>query len=114
LQDEIFLDLINLLQEMFLRHVEMAFTKELIDEVTYRRFVTETCEARTEDEVFDHFQRLYADLKEIMRSHLLMRIVKGAEFIESIDTKDARYQAAMAKYDALCKELRDFDARESA
>jgi len=99
---------------MFLRHVEMAFAKEKIDEVTYRRFVSETCEAQTEDEVFDHFQGIYTQLKEIMRNNLLTRIAKGAEFIESIGTQDPRYKSAIAKYDALCKELNAFDARESA
>ncbi|BAU28204.1 hypothetical protein DFP93_101281 [Aneurinibacillus soli] len=36
----------------------------------------------------------------------LERVVKGAEFIASLPTGDARYKPAMVKYDKLCEEAR--------
>ena len=41
---------------------------------------------------------------------LLAQIVKGAQFIESIDRTDQRYDAAMKKYNRLCEQAQKLRA----
>jgi len=45
------------------------------------------------------------------RENLLKRIVKGAEFIESLPKGDKRLPAAWRKYDSLCEDLLKIDGR---
>lgn len=45
------------------------------------------------------------------RETLLNRIVKGAEFIESLPKSDKKLAAAWRKYDSLCDELMKIDGR---
>lgn len=110
--DEMVQELISRFQEMFARHAEMAFQQGRIDEFAYRKFLSEPCTATTREEVFDHYESMYNDLLQMLRNNLLYRIVRGAEFIESLDKNDPRYERAMAKYDRLVEELQAFDERE--
>lgn len=47
------------------------------------------------------------------RDILLSRIVKGAEFIESLPKDDKRLSAAWRKYDGLCADLFKMDGRSN-
>lgn len=112
--DTVALDLRNQFQEMFSRHVELAFQHKQMDELTYRRFMTEICMEETIEGVFSHYESLYSNLKTYLRNQLLDRIIKGAEYIESREVDDPYREAAMKKYDRLVEELQEFDRRESA
>lgn len=112
--DTVALDLRNQFQEMFSRHVELAFQHKQMDELTYRRFMTEICSEETIEGVFTYYENLYAKLKTYLRNQLLDRIIKGAEYIENREPNDPYRTAAMRKYDKLVEELQAFDARESA
>lgn len=48
-------------------------------------------------EVSEDLERKYIDL--------LDRIVKGAVFIENLDSGDARYKRALERYDKYCADL---------
>lgn len=45
------------------------------------------------------------------RELLLNRIVKGAEFIESLPKGDAKHKPAMQRYNSLCDDLMRMDGR---
>lgn len=47
-------------------------------------------------------------------THLLERIVKGAEFLDNPLIKETDYERGMKKYDRLCEEVRAYrtNARE--
>jgi hypothetical protein len=45
--------------------------------------------------------------KELLACGIETRLVKGAEYIESIGKEHPHYEAAMRKYDKLCDELEE-------
>ncbi|MFW5437095.1 hypothetical protein [Paenibacillus apiarius] len=101
------IELINRYQEMFNRQVEQAFQVGEMDEDTYREFMSEACTSDNVDDIYNHFYNLFTQLVEYHQGRLSERIIKGAEFIESIGKDDPKYEAAMRKYDALCSMLQE-------
>lgn len=82
-----------------------AFEAKTIDEVTYRRLSASVHEV--DGNVFDYFVRLLDEFMEAGEAALLDRIMKGAEFIDSLSPDDHRREKAVKKYDTLCEQFQN-------
>lgn len=101
-------------QEILIRQVEAAHEKGDMEPDIYMLFMSKVCEADTREGIYDHFQGAFDELADYHENRLQERIIKGAEYIESIGTKHKHYQAAVQKYDRLCQELQEQKERRRA
>lgn len=99
-------------QIIFVSHLENALKNSQIDEHTFTRLKSRACIAQTQDEILDHFEQIFRELVRYHQEHLRQRILKGAEFIDSLGSDDPRKLPAMEKYDGLCKQLTESEDRE--
>ncbi|OPG98640.1 hypothetical protein B2I21_09890 [Chryseobacterium mucoviscidosis] len=93
-------------QIMLVSHLENALKNGRIDEHTFTRLKSQGCIAQTHDEILDHFEGSFRELLAYYQDRLRERIVKGAEFIDSLSPTDPRWEPALEKYDRLCEQLR--------
>lgn len=93
------------LQKMLFSQIDAAKKAGEMDEVTHQSIVNRFCEERTRSGVLDHYAKLFREIEEYHYHRLLHRLIKGAEFIESIDQTDSRYVKAMQKYDAISEKV---------
>lgn len=99
-------------QIILVSHLENALKNGHIDEHTFTRLKSQGCIAQTQDEILDHFERIFCELVSYYQEHLRQRILKGAAFIDSLSPADPRRIPAMEKYDGLCKQLQESEDRE--
>ncbi|MFS0858314.1 hypothetical protein [Paenibacillus taichungensis] len=98
-------------QIMLVSHLENALKNGRIDEHTFTRLKSQGCIAQTHDEILDHFERVFHELLSYYQERLRERILKGAEFIDSLSPSDPRREPALVKYDKLCEELKESEIR---
>ncbi|MEK4512882.1 hypothetical protein [Paenibacillus sp. FSL K6-2524] len=105
-EKSLIIELIDYYQEVLNRQVNIALEHKEMDDQTYIGFISEECTEETVDAVYDHFEILFISLMEYHRERLWQRILKGAEFIDSLDKSDPRFYKAVEKYDALCEKYK--------
>ncbi|MUG24916.1 hypothetical protein GNQ08_21360 [Paenibacillus macerans] len=98
-------------QELLLRQVEGAYRKGEMEPDAYLNFLSVVCEADTRNGIYDHFEGVFGDLIDYHEERLQARILKGAEYIESIGPQHPKYAAAVRKYNALCEKLQEQQGR---
>lgn len=98
------------LQDMLLRQIDTAKAAGEMDEFTHQSIVNRFCEEKTRSGVLDYYAKIFSEIEEYHYHHLLHRLIKGAEFIESITTTDPRYVKAMQKYDAISVKVESYKA----
>lgn len=81
------------------RMINNAFETKQIDEVTYRRLCVQIAEYSDSD--LDYMDHVLQNLQDSLETNMLDRLVRGAEFIESIDETDRRYEPATKKFEEL-------------
>lgn len=96
------------MQDMLLRQIDTAKAAGEMDEVTHQSFVSMFCEERTRSGVLDYYEKLFHELEEYHYHHLLHRLQKGAEYIESIDKANPMYAKAVKKYDAISDKIQSY------
>ncbi|GIP55920.1 hypothetical protein [Paenibacillus vini] len=106
--------LIERYQEILMRQVEAAYEKGDMEPDVYMLFMSKVCEAETKEEAYDYYQDVFAELADYHEDRLQARILKGAEYIESIGPEHPHYTAAMKKYDDLCEQLNEQKERRRA
>ncbi|MNJ25683.1 hypothetical protein D3C77_201360 [compost metagenome] len=106
--------LIALYQEILIRQVEAAHEKGDMEPDIYMLFMSKVCESDTREGIYDHFQTVFDELADYHEGRLQERIIKGAEYIESIGPDHKHYHAAVQKYDRLCQELQEQKERRRA
>ncbi|OAB46563.1 hypothetical protein [Paenibacillus antarcticus] len=94
-------------EEVFIRQIELAYESKKMDELTYRKFRSERCNAETSDEIYDYYQQLFIRLANYHQEQLQARIIKGAEYIDLIGPTHPHYSAALRKYETLCQRLKE-------
>jgi len=98
-------------QETFDRFLYSMFEQKEIDEFTYKRLSAEELPKDSFHDFIDSLNKLISEMLEVSQRNKLNQILKGAEFIESIEKSDSRYDLAMKKYDSLCDDYRGLKAR---
>lgn len=97
-------------QEEVINLLETSKKLGKIDEVTHKRLLLETCDAKDWEGVFDHYLRLWGDIVSILANFeeqaIYNRLIKGAEMIEKETDPDKRRQY-LAVYSALEKRLEE-------
>ncbi|WP_429352106.1 hypothetical protein [Paenibacillus sp. 4624] len=99
-------------QTILVKHIETALINGQVDEHTAIRLKSQGCIYQTRDEILDHFEVIFRELVNYYQERLRHRILKGAEFIDSLAPDDPRRIPAMDKYDGLCKQLNESEDRE--
>lgn len=94
---------IDEIQAMVEQVIIGAYKHKDIDEVSYRRLTAEVNEVHGDPH--DYFNGVLQRTLDAMEIMTLEQIQKGAEFIESINPDDPRYNRAMKRYDTLCEKL---------
>lgn len=81
-----------------------------IDEVSYKRFLLETCNAMEWDQIFEHFAKLWGDIVEMLTNHeinsLEQRLIKGSYMIDA-ELDQSRRSQMMEVYNELDKKLNE-------
>ncbi|MDK8188993.1 hypothetical protein QP794_02690 [Paenibacillus sp. UMB7766-LJ446] len=98
-------------QTILVRHIETSLNNGQVDEHTAARLKSQGCIYLTRDEILDHFEGIFRELVTYYQDRLRERIVKGAEFIDSLAPDDPRRMPAMEKYDGLCMQLKESEGR---
>lgn len=106
--------LIERYQEILMRQVEAAYEKGDMEPDVYMLFMSKVCEAETKGEVYEYYQDVFAELADYHENRLQERIIKGAEYIESIGPDHPKYRAALKRYDSLCDQLQEQKERRRA
>lgn len=92
-------------QNVLIRQVEGAHERGRMKSDMYLYFLSQVCEVNTRNEIFDHFEVVFNELAEYHENQLQERIIRGAEFIDSIGPEHPQYKAAIQKYNLLCEQL---------
>ncbi|MDQ0169159.1 hypothetical protein [Paenibacillus tundrae] len=100
-------------QIILISHLENALKNGNIDEHTFTRLKSQGCIAQTQDEILDHFERIFGELVSYHQERLRERVIKGAAFIDGLAPDDPRRILALEKYDGLCKQLKESEEREN-
>lgn len=81
-----------------------------IDEVSYRRFMFETCDFTDWDNIFEHFAKIWGDIVEILTNHeinsLEQRLIKGSYMIDA-ELDQSRRSQMLEVYNDLEKKLNE-------
>ncbi|WP_068778199.1 hypothetical protein [Paenibacillus sp. GM2] len=92
-------------QDTLIRQVEMALQSDHMEPDVYLNFLSKVCKAETSTGIYDHFEVIFDELVDYHEGRLQERIIKGAEFIESIGPHHPKYEAAVQRYNMLCEQL---------
>lgn len=104
---------IEWMQSMVESRVNEAYKDKVIDESNYIRLSADVGEIYGHP--YDHFGRIAEEIRDAYEVDLLDKLVKGGEFIDNTPSDDPRYSRAVAKYDRLSEQFRNYKERtESA
>ena len=98
-------------QAMMMQHLEGALKNDYIDEHTYTRFKNKGGITQAREEILNHFDQIFRELVGYYQERLRERILKGADFIDSLPPSDPRRDPAMKKYDRLIEQLKESEDR---
>ncbi|OMF01209.1 hypothetical protein BK124_00585 [Paenibacillus amylolyticus] len=112
LENENNVRLIMRYQIVLISHLENSLKNGDIDEHTFTRLKSQGCIAQTQDEILDHFDRIFRELVSYYQERLRERMIKGAAFIDALAPDDPCRIPAMEKYDGLCRRLKESEDRE--
>lgn len=101
-------------QEILMRQVEAAYEKGEMEPDVYMLFMSRVCEEDTREGIYTYFQAAFDELADYHEDRLQSRILKGAEYIESIGQDHPKYKAAIKRYDELCNQLQEQRERRRA
>lgn len=90
-------------EQVFHRQVEAAKEAKEITPEQYRELISEFPESGESNNEFYH--RMFQRLEGMHLDILFERVIKGAEYIESIGKDHPNYEKAMNKYDELCSRI---------
>lgn len=83
-----------------------------IDELNFKRLVSEVFDGHTWEEVFNHFHNMYGRIINVLRDNemqsLKERMVKGAQMIED-EQNEAKRQDYLTHYGRLEKRLKELN-----
>lgn len=100
-------------QKEIVNFLNGAKEKGNIDELSYRRYLLETCTENEWDPTFEHFEKIWTNIFETITQTELQklseRIIRGAQMIED-EPDQARRRKMMEVYDALLKRMQEISA----
>lgn len=98
------------MREVFSSQITAAWENKELTDVEYKQLIAEQ---RAEDENGDDFDlRMFQKLEAIHADKLFARILKGAEYIDSIGKDHPNYAKAMQRYDDLSARMERYNKQK--